>query len=149
MPRAKSKLALLAVVASLLMAGTASAVDTMTSKDAPDLASVRAKIKAKSWASAVAELQELAATHQHADVYNLLGFSLRNMGDYGQARSFYFKALEFDPNHKGAHEYLGELYVKTGELDKARAMQAQLEKLCPNGCEELADLKKDIAEAAR
>ncbi len=146
--RASSKLAVLALVAAALMAYPAQAVDTVVSKDAPDLTSVRAKIKTKDWPNAVTELQALAATHQHADVYNLLGFSLRNMGDYGQARTFYAKALEFDPDHRGAHEYLGELYVKTGEMDKARAMLTRLEKLCPGGCEELDDLKKDIAEAA-
>ena len=115
--RPSSKLAVLAVVASAFLAHPALAVDTVAAKDAPDLASVRAKIKTKDWPQAVAELQALAATHQHADVYNLLGFSLRNIGDYTQARTFYAKALEFDPDHRGAHEYLGELYVKTGEMD--------------------------------
>jgi Flp pilus assembly protein TadD len=146
--RLSSKLAVLAVVASAFLANPALAVDTVAAKDAPDLTSVRAKIKTKDWPNAVAELQTLATTHQHADVYNLLGFSLRNIGDYTQARTFYAKALEFDPDHRGAHEYLGELYVKTGEMDKARAMLTRLEKLCPSGCEELDDLKKDIAEAA-
>ena len=146
--RSPSKLAVLAVVASAFLANPALAVDTVAAKDTPDLTSVRAKIKTKDWPNAVAELQTLAATHQHADVYNLLGFSLRNIGDYTQARTFYAKALEFDPDHRGAHEYLGELYVKTGEMDKARAMLTRLEKLCPSGCEELDDLKKDIAEAA-
>jgi len=51
--------------------------------------------------------------------------------------------------HKGALEYLGELYVETGQIDKARENVAQLKKLCPSGCEELADLEKTIAEAAR
>ena len=37
---------------------------------------------------------------RHADVHNLLGFSLRKTGDYA-------KALDFDADHKGAHEYLG------------------------------------------
>src|SRR5216684_1663276 len=106
--RSSSKLAVLAVVASAFLANPALAVDTVTAKDAPDLASVRAKIKTKDWPNAVAELQTVAATHQHADVYNLLGFSLRNLGDYTQARTFYTKALEFDPDHRGAHEYLGE-----------------------------------------
>jgi Flp pilus assembly protein TadD len=147
MVRSSSKLAILAL-ASALMAYPALAVDTVVSKDAPDLTAVRAKIKSKDWPNAVADLQALAATHQHADVYNLLGFSLRNMGDYAQARTFYGKALEFDPDHRGAHEYLGELYVKTGEMDKARAMLARLMTLCPGGCEELDDLKKDIDEAA-
>jgi tetratricopeptide (TPR) repeat protein len=84
---------------------------------------------------------------QNADVYNLLGFSLRNGGDYQSAYTFYRKALEFDPEHKGALEYLGELYVKTGEVTKAQENVVRLKQLCPQGCEELEDLEKAIAEA--
>ena len=102
---------------------------------------MRAKIKAKDFKAALAELTPMLETHQHADVYNLMGFSLRKTGDYKQAYTFYRKALEFDPEHKGALEYLGELYVETGQIDKARENVALLKKLCPGGCEELADLE--------
>ena len=121
------------------------AVDTITSADAPDLTSVRTKIKAKDWPAALAELNTISNSAQHADVYNLLGFVNRNMGENKTAFTFYKKALDFDPNHKGAHEYLGELYVKTGDLAKAREHEVVLVKLCPQGCEELADLRKAIA----
>jgi tetratricopeptide (TPR) repeat protein len=134
--------------ASLLGASVALAVDTVTSKDAPDLTSVRAKIKAKDYQAALAELKQLADTHQHADVYSLLGFSLRKTGDYPTALTYYKKALDFDANHKGAREYLGELYVETGQLPQAREQLAALEKLCPKGCEEREDLEKVIAQAA-
>jgi tetratricopeptide (TPR) repeat protein len=130
-------------------AGGALAVDTVTSRDAPDLTSVRAKIKAKDFKGAIAELTPLLETHQHADVYNLMGFSLRKSGDYKQAYTFYRKALEFDPEHKGALEYLGELYVETGQVDKAKEHVTLLKKLCPSGCEELADLEQAIAGATR
>ena len=144
MNRARHTLALAAIIASLAC-NAALAVDTITSKDAPDLAAVRAKIKAKDFPAAIADLRALADKTQHADVYSLLGFSLRKSGDYAQARTFYAKALDFDPSHLGAHEYLGELYVETGEVDKAKAMLAKLETLCPKGCEELDDLKKAVA----
>ena len=121
------------------------AVDTMTSKDAPDLTSVRAKIKAKDYKAALVELRVVADTHQHADVYSLMGFSLRKTGDYPTALTYYKKALDFDANHKGAREYLGELYVETGDLAKAREQLAVLEKLCPQGCEEREDLAKALA----
>ena len=84
---------------------------------------------------------------QHADVYNLMGFSLRKTGDKQGAQTFYNKALDFDPNHKGALEYQGELYVETGQIEKAKANAEQLKKLCPAGCEELADLEEAIAKA--
>ena len=65
---------------ALLAAGLASganAVDTPTTRDAPDLTTVRAKIKAKEFKSAIADLYGMIDKGvQHADVYNLLGFSL-------------------------------------------------------------------------
>jgi Flp pilus assembly protein TadD len=124
------------------------AVDTVTSKDSPDLTAAREKIKAADWAGAIADLNaKIDAGIQHADLYNLLGYSLRKSGDLKTAYTFYRKALEFDPDHKGALEYLGELHVLTGDVGKAREQLAHLKKLCPQGCEELADLEKSIATA--
>jgi cytochrome c-type biogenesis protein CcmH/NrfG len=56
-------------------------------------------------------------------------------------------AASFDADHKGAHEYLGELYVETGQLAKAREHLGVLGRLCPQGCEEREDLAKAIAAA--
>ena len=137
-----------AIALTSLEPSLALAVDTMTSKDAPDLTSVRANIKAKNFQAALAELKTLADTNQHADVYSLMGFSLRKTGDYPTALTFYKKALDFDANHKGAREYLGELYVETRDLAKAREQLAVLEKLCPQGCEEREDLEKALASAS-
>jgi tetratricopeptide (TPR) repeat protein len=78
-----------------------------------------------------------------------MGFSLRKIGDYKQALTFYNKALDFDAVHKGAHEYLGELYVETGQVDKAKEQLAVLSKICPAGCEELTDLQHAIARAPK
>lgn len=136
------------LLGAALAAPGALAVDNVTSRDAPDLNSVRAKIKAKDFKAAIAELTPMLETYQHADVYNLMGFSLRKTGDHKQAYTFYRKALDFDPEHKGALEYLGELYVETGQVDKARENVVLLKKLCPGGCEELADLEQAIASAA-
>ena len=142
-------LSLSLLLAGLLLPPTgALAVDNVTSRDAPDLASVRAKIKAKDFKGALAELTPMLQTYQHADVYNLMGFSLRKTGDYKQAYTFYRKALDSDPEHKGALEYLGELYVETGQIDKAKENEARLKALCPSGCEELADLQKAIGSAS-
>src|SRR5262249_25608037 len=121
---------------------TVKAVDTPTTREAPDLTAVRAKIKAKEFKAAIADLNDMIDKGvQHADVYNLLGFSLRKSGDAKTAYTFYKKALDFDPEHKGA------LYVETGEMAKAREHVVLLQKLCPQGCEELEDLEKAIAQA--
>jgi cytochrome c-type biogenesis protein CcmH/NrfG len=108
----------------------------MSSTDAPDLTSVRAKIKAKDYTATLAELGDLAEDTQQADVYNLLGFTLRKTGDFKTSLTYYTKALELQPDHKAAREYLGELYVETGNLAKAKEQLAILAKLCPSGCEE-------------
>ena len=139
---------LLAACVLLGLASAVKAVDTPTTKEAPDLTAVRAKIKAKEFKAAITDLNGMIDKGvQHADVYNLLGFSLRKSGDLKTAYTFYKKALDFDPEHKGALEYLGELYVQTGELAKAREHVVLLKKLCPQGCEELEDLEKALADA--
>ena len=143
-------LRLAAVPATAIVGSSAAfAVDNMNSTDAPDLTSVRAKIKATDYRGAFAELKTIADTNQHADVYSLMGFSLRKLGDCPTALTFYKKALDFDTNHKGAREYLGELYVDMGDLPKAREQLAVLTSLCPQGCEEREDLEKVLAKSAK
>jgi cytochrome c-type biogenesis protein CcmH/NrfG len=147
----QNALASLALAASIglgpvLVAGPARAVDNMSSSsDAPDLTSVRAKIAAKNYAAALAELRDLAEDTQQADVYNLMGYTLRKTGDFKTSLTYYTKALELQPDHKAAREYLGELYVETGNLTKATEQLDALAKLCPNGCEEREDLQKAIS----
>ena len=141
------------LVAAVIGAGLAygapqsMAVDIALPSAALDLTKARELIKAKDWPAAISELKGLAGTYQGADLYNLLGFSLRKSGDHKTALTYYQKALDFDPNHKGAREYLGELYVETKQLDKAKEQLAILVKLCPQGCEERADLEQAIAAA--
>src|ERR1700754_2134413 len=124
---------------SALMPLPAFAVDDINSTDAPDLTAIRAKIDAKDYQGALADLRDLAQDTQQPDVYNLLGFTLRKTGDFTTALTYYNKALELKPDHKAAREYLGELYVETGDMAKANEQLASLQKLCPAGCEELED----------
>lgn len=131
-------------LAPMLVSGTARAVDNMSSNDKVDLTSVRDKIKAKDYAAALKQLRDLAEDTQQADVYNLLGYTLRKTGDYTTSLSYYNKALDLQPDHKAAREYLGELYAETGNIDKAKEQLAVLVKLCPSGCEEREDLEKAI-----
>ncbi len=131
-------------LAPVLLPASAYAVDNLSSTDAPDLTSVRAKIAAKNYSAALTELRDLAEDSQQADVYNLLGFTLRKTGDFKTSLTYYTKALELKPDHRAAHEYLGELFVETGHVDKAREQLDALAKLCPGGCEEREDLQKVI-----
>jgi len=154
MTKLNSAIAGLALVVGLgfapvLLPAPAYAVDNMESNEAVDLTSVRAKIAAKDYAGALAELRDLAEDTQQADVYNLLGYTLRKTGDFKTSLTYYTKAIEMQPEHKAAREYLGELFVETGNMEKAKEQLAILVKLCPQGCEEREDLQKAInAKAA-
>jgi len=138
-------------MASTLLFGVvvaAHAAERPSLRDPPDLTKVRALIKAERYAAAIADLDQLVALGaDHADIYNLLGFSLRKSGDLAKASVNYEKALKLDPDHLGALEYQGELFVMTRELEKARRNLAKLVRLCPAGCEEREDLEKSIAAA--
>lgn len=116
----------------------------------PTLADANALIRAKNWAGAIKVLKQIvAASPRNADALNLLGYSLRKSGDMKNALGFYQKALKINPKHMGAHEYLGELYVETGQLAKAKEELAILEDLCGNTtCEEYEDLEKAIKAAS-
>ena len=136
---------MLGAVLLALAASPSAAVDTTSSDGAPDLTAVRAKIKASDYRGAIGELNTMIDQGvQHADVYNLLGYSLRKSGDARTSMTFYKKALDFNPTHKGALEYQGELYVQIGDMTRARENATKLGALCPQGCEELADLQQAI-----
>ena len=115
-----------------------------------DLKDARALIAKNDWAGAIKLLDVIVVQQpKNADALNLLGFSLRNKGDMKLAESWYLKALKLQPTHLGANEYLGELYVMTGQLDKAKARLAVIAKVCGNtSCEEYQDLNKAIAGKA-
>jgi tetratricopeptide (TPR) repeat protein len=135
-------------LALLLCTGIAAhAAGTVLSKDAPDLTSIKAKVKAKDYAGALAEVKPLIETHENADVYNFYAFASRKTGDRKTAITYYAKALDYDPNHLGALEYQGEMFVEMGEMRKAQTNLAKLVTLCPSGCEEREDLEKAIKAA--
>ena len=81
-----------------------------------------------------------------ADVYNLLGFSYRKQKkpDLDKAFDAYKVALEANPKHLGAHEYLGELYITLGNMNKANEMLLKLETLAGTNSMEYRKLKKAI-----
>ena len=84
-----------------------------------------------------------------ADVYNLLGFSYRKHSkpDLDKALESYKIALETNPEHLGAHEYLGELYITLGNMNKANEMLNNLEKIAGTSSMEYIKLKKAIDNA--
>ena len=72
------------------------------------------------------------------DTLNYLGFAHRKVGDYENAEIYYSMGLALDPKHVGINEYMGELFVVTNRLDKAKERLAVL-KDC--NCKEYKELK--------
>ena len=85
-----------------------------------------------------------AAVGPHADVLNYMGFASRKLGRFDAALAYYDQALRIDPNHLGATEYLGELYLQMGDLTRARSQLAQLDQLCAYGCAQREELARWI-----
>ena len=75
------------------------------------------------------------------DTLNYLGYALRKTGNFEAAEKFYLEGLKIDPKHVGINEYLGELYIATNRLDKAKERLKVLE-TC--NCEEYSELKNLI-----
>jgi tetratricopeptide (TPR) repeat protein len=106
-------------------------------------------VKAKEYAKAIPVLEKaLMEDVRDADANNLIGYSYRKMGNTQSALAYYQRALALNPNHKGANEYLGQLYVELKDLPKAEERLAKLAQLCPPAtCEEYRDLKQSIDQA--
>lgn len=110
----------------------------------PTLADARADIKAKRWENAIEKLGVIVdANPASADAFNLLGYSFRNLGNTKRAMTAYTRALKLDPNHTGALEYQGVLFVMLGDLARANANLDKIKTIC-GSCEEYDDLAKAI-----
>ena len=111
----------------------------------PTLRAARADIEAERWVAAIEKLRRIVeADDTNADAYNLLGYALRHTGSNDRAMQAYVRALSLDPQHAGALEYQGELFIIMGEPDKARANLALIEAICGTACEEYVDLAEAI-----
>jgi Flp pilus assembly protein TadD len=112
----------------------------------PDYAAGRAAIEAKDWRVAIRSLSSAALRDtRNADIHNYLGYAYRHTGQLDLAFLQYQRALQLDPRHRGAHEYVGEAYLMVNDLAKAEEHLAALGKICLIPCAEYADLKKAIA----
>jgi tetratricopeptide (TPR) repeat protein len=135
-----------ATAAALLVAvGCAQAAGDPDPPTPDKLSAARARIAEKQWPAAIEALKGVNDTGS-AEWNNLMGYSLRKQAtpDYAAAERHYDEALRIDPKHRGALEYSGELYLITGNLPKAEARLAALDKACLFSCEEYRDLKRAI-----
>ena len=75
---------------------------------------------------------------KNPDILNYMGYTSRKIGNFEQAEKFYLKGLSIKPDHNGINEYLGELYVQTNRIDKAKE---RLDVLKNCNCEEYKELE--------
>ena len=75
---------------------------------------------------------------KNPDILNYMGFTSRKIGNFKEAEDYYLKGLNLNPKHNGINEDLGELYVQTNRIDKAKERLAIL-KNC--NCDEYQELE--------
>jgi Flp pilus assembly protein TadD len=115
--------------------------------DTPTYDEAKAAIDAGDFTTALPMLAKLtSADPQNANAWNLLGFTHRKLGQMEDAAQAYAVALKINPEHLGALEYQGEMFVQTGKIDLARANLDKLKALCGN-CEEYGDLAEALHDA--
>jgi len=135
-----------------LAGGSAYAMGSDSSSDAkqsadPDYAAAKQLVEDGKYAEAIPLLEKVVgADNKNADAFNYLGYSNRQLGNNDAAMTHYNAALALEPRHRGANEYMGELYLKLGELKKAEERLKVLDDACFFGCDEYTELKNAIAE---
>ena len=75
------------------------------------------------------------------DTLNYLGFVNEKLGNLEDAEIYYLLGLNEDPIHNGLNKNLGNLYIKTSRIDKAKKLLIVL-KNC--NCKEFQELKTTI-----
>ena len=106
----------------------------------------KAMIEAKNYKDAIPLLQQAVAKEpKNADAYNLLGYATRKTGNPQGSLQYYTTALQIDPKHLGANEYIGEAYLMLDQPQQAEQHLARLGQLCTFGCAEERELKAAIA----
>lgn len=119
--------------------------DPQTSQPDPDYAAGKKAIEAKDWTAAIKSLSSAALRDtRNPDLQNHLGYAYRNAGRMDLAFKHYGRALELNPRHRGAHEYVGEAYLMVDNLSKAEEHLAALKKICLIPCEEYEELKSKV-----
>ena len=134
-----------------LVAGPGPAVAAGSESPAPritELTQAQAAIDKKDFNAALPLLQAaVTKAPNSADAWNLLGYAHRKLGMKEKAFEYYRKALAIDKEHRGALEYLGELYLESGRPEEAKTMLRRLDDACMLGCAEYDDLKKALRAA--
>lgn len=143
--------ALLLMGLLVLLGPTAGAVDVPNRNPAIEeraMRQAREAIGQKDWSRAAQLLEDHVKAHpEDADAHNLMGYTQRHLGRLDLSLAAYKRALTIDPNHLGAHEYMGMLMLTLGQREHARQLLKNLEQLCQTPCEPLERLQQAIESA--
>lgn len=115
----------------------------------PAIAQAQKAIAAKEWTRAAAVMHDALVAHpESADYHNLYAYALRKgpHPDMNEVFRQYEQALRIDPEHRNAHEYIGEAYLQVGDLAKAKEHLAALDRLCWLPCEQYTELKEAVED---
>ena len=82
--------------------------------------------------------QAIALDPTLPEAWNGLGHSLKKQKRYQESLAAYDKALQLRPDFPLAMQYLGELYVAMGQLDKAQDLLAKLRPIDEENANKLA-----------
>ena len=122
-------------------AGTDSSTEVVKPSSYQDMLKL---IKNEKYSEAIKGLEKILEQNkykQDPDILTHYAFALRKTKNFPKAEEYYLKALSIDPKHRGALEYIGELYVDTKRSELANATLKKLENC---RCEEYAELKNYI-----
>ena len=93
----------------------------------------------KLYAQAFSKLEKAyKSDKKNPDILNYMGFTSRKTGNFDKAEEYYLEGLSINPKHNGINEYLGELYVQTNRIEKAKE---RLDVLKNCNCKEFKELE--------
>lgn len=87
----------------------------------------------------------LAVDPRNRAAYNALARTAQRQKLFGQTIRYTKKSLLLEPNDRDAIAIQGEAMVELGAVSRAKENLAKLQKLCPNGCAQLAELSASIS----
>lgn len=153
-------------LALVLLLNISPAMAIMSGEESPrarssdsDYADGKEAFEREDWPAVITALDKVVERRPwHDNAHNMLGFAHRKEGDFDAAFHHYAIALELNPRHKGALEYLGEAYLELGRIEAADEVFLRLAGVCrfvvmafdnngwQHGCPELDDLALAYAE---
>jgi len=122
-------------------AGTDSSTEVVKPSSYQDMLKL---IKNEKYSEAIKGLEKILEQNkykQDPDILTHYAFALRKTKNFKKSEEYYNKALNIDPQHRGALEYLGELYVDTQRSNLAKEVLKKLENC---RCQEYSELKNYI-----